>query len=145
MDGIVTISDLPYQTPVTVKFRCTASDSINGMEVVNTAQAYADNAQVVKASAKIWVNSPVIHVEKTADQEICKSGDIITYRVKMTQEQKGCVAREVTLEDQTMVSEGVSLLPDSIVLLDENGAADRTGAAENGEHGFLLRTRPKPD
>lgn len=45
---IVTISDLPYQTPVTVKFRCTASDSINGMEVVNTAQAYADNAQVDK-------------------------------------------------------------------------------------------------
>ena len=135
---IVTISDLPYQTPVTVKFRCTASDSINGMEVVNTAQAYADNAQVVKASAKIWVNSPVIHVEKTADQEICKYGDIITYRVKMTQEQKGCVAREVTLED-TMDSEGVSLLPDSIVLLDENGE-QINGAAENGEHGFLLRT-----
>lgn len=135
---IVTISDLPYQTPVTVKFRCTASDSINGMEVVNTAQAYADNAQVVKASAKIWVNSPVIHVEKTADQEICKYGDIITYRVKMTQEQKGCVAREVTLED-TMDSKGVSLLPDSIVLLDENGE-QINGAAENGEHGFLLRT-----
>ena len=56
----------------------------------------------------------------------------------MTQEQKGCVAREVTLED-TMDSEGVSLLPDSIVLLDENGE-QINGAAENGEHGFLLRT-----
>lgn len=75
------------------------------MEVVNTAQAYADNAQVVKASAKIWVNSPVIHVEKTADQEICKYGDIITYRVKMTQEQKGCVGKEVTLEDTMVLRE----------------------------------------
>ena len=38
-----------------------------------------------------------------------------------------------------MDSEGVSLLPDSIVLLDENGE-QINGAAENGEHGFLLRT-----
>ena len=39
---IVTISDLPYQTPVTVNFRCTAQESVNGMEIVNTAQAYAE-------------------------------------------------------------------------------------------------------
>ncbi len=65
---IVTISDLPYQTPVTVNFRCTAQESVNGMEIVNTAQAYADNAQKVKDSSKIWVNSPVLKVEKTTDK-----------------------------------------------------------------------------
>lgn len=48
----MTISDLPYQTPVTVNFRCTAQESVNGMEIVNTAQAYADNAQKVKDSSK---------------------------------------------------------------------------------------------
>ena len=38
------------------------------MEIVNTAQAYADNAQKVKDSSKIWVNSPVLKVEKTTDK-----------------------------------------------------------------------------
>ncbi len=134
----VMISDLPYQIPVTVKFRCTATESINGMEVVNTAQAYADNASAVKAAAKIWVNSPVLHAEKTADQKTCKFGDIITYRVKMTQDQKGCVAREVILQD-TVNTDGVKLLADSIRLLDENG--DQIEAAvEAGDQTFILRT-----
>ena len=96
---IVTISDLPYQTPVTVNFRCTAQESVNGMEIVNTAQAYADNAQKVKDSSKIWVNSPVLKVEKTTDKPFYKYGDIITYRIVLTQEQTGCVARNVTLQD----------------------------------------------
>ena len=83
---IVTISDLPYQTPVTVNFRCTAKESVNGQEIVNTAQAYADNAQAVKDTSKIWVNSPVLKVEKITDKPFYKYGDIITYRIALTQD-----------------------------------------------------------
>ena len=94
---IVTVSDLPYQTPVTVNFHCTVQESVNGLEIVNTAQARADNAQPVKDTTKIWVNSPVLKVEKTADKPSYKYGDIITYRIMLTQEQTGCVARNVTV------------------------------------------------
>lgn len=71
---IVTISDLPYQMPVTVNFRCTAQSTVNGMEIVNTAKAYADNAAEVKDTSKIWVNSPVLRAVKTADKTFYKYG-----------------------------------------------------------------------
>ena len=131
---IVTISDLPYQTPVTVNFRCTAQESVNGMEIVNTAQAYADNAQKVKDSSKIWVNSPVLKVEKTTDKPFYKYGDIITYRIVLTQEQTGCVARNVTLQD-VIDTQGVRLLKDSVILMDEKG---------NVADACLLYTSPSP-
>lgn len=90
---MITISDLPYHTPVTVNFRCTVQESINGMEVVNTANAYALNADAVKDTEKIWVNSPILAVVKEADKPFYKYGDIIKYRVKLTQEARQDVLR----------------------------------------------------
>lgn len=136
---IVTISDLPYQTPVTVNFRCTAQESVNGMEIVNTAQAYADNAQKVKDSSKIWVNSPVLKVEKTTDKPFYKYGDIITYRIVLTQEQTGCVARNVTLQD-VIDTQGVRLLKDSVILMDEKGNVADADVQINDDNTFLMST-----
>ena len=136
---IVTISDLPYQTPVTVNFHCTVQESVNGLEVVNTAKAYADNAQEVKDTSKVWVNSPVLKVEKTADKPFYKYGDIITYRIVMTQEQTGCVARNVTLHD-VIDTPGVRLLKDSVVLMDENGNLTDGDVQASDDNTFLMST-----
>ena len=136
---IVTISDLPYQTPVTVNFHCTAQNSVNGMEIVNTAQAYADNAAMVKDASKVWINSPVIKVEKTADKPSYKYGDIITYRISVTQEQTGCVARDTVIQD-VIDTPGVKLLKDSIILMDEKGNLVDAGVEANDDNTFTVST-----
>lgn len=136
---IVTISDLPYQTSVTVTFHCTAQDSVNGMEIVNTAQAYADNAALVKDTSKVWINSPVMKVEKTADKPSYKYGDIITYRISVTQEQTGCVARDTVIQD-VIDTPGVKLLKDSIILMDEKGNLVDAGVEANDDNTFTVST-----
>ena len=137
---ILTISDLPYHTPVTVNFRCTVQESINGLEIANAASARAENAAEVKGSSKVWINSPVLRVEKKADKPSYKYGDIITYRVTLTQEQTGCVARNVILKDM-IETPGVRLLKDSIVLLDEQGKTISAASVEaNDENAFFVQT-----
>lgn len=136
---IVTISDLPYQTPVTVNFHCTVQESVNGLEVVNTAQAYADNAQAVKDTSKIWVNSPVLKIDKNADKDFYKYGDIITYRIVLTQEQTGCVARDVTVND-VIDTLGVCLLKDSVILMDEKGNVTDADVQINADNTFIMNT-----
>ena len=136
---IVTISDLPYQIPVTVNFRCTVQESVNGMEIVNTAQAYADNAQMVKDTSKVWINTPVLKVEKNADKPSYKYGDIITYRIVMIQEQTGCVARDVVLND-VIDTQGVCLLKDSVILMDENGNVTDAEVKINDDNTFTMNT-----
>lgn len=136
---ILSVSDIPYHTPVTVVFRCTVQESVNGMEVVNTANAYADNAAPVKGTSKVWINSPVIRVEKSSDKPSYKYGDIITYTVVMTQEQTGCAARDVVLEDG-IETPGVKLLKDSIVLLDEKGNLIEGSIEANDDNTFRVST-----
>lgn len=137
---ILTISDLPYHTPITINFRCTVRENMNGLEIVNTATAYAENAAEVKDSSKVWINSPILRVEKKADKQSYKYGDIITYRVVLKQEQSGCVARNVTLADM-METRGVRLLKDSIVLMDENGNRINAASIEaNDDNTFLVTT-----
>lgn len=136
---VVTISDLPYQMPVTVDFHCTAQESVNGLEVVNTAQAYADNAQTVKDTSKVWINSPILKIEKNADKPFYKYGDIITYRIVLTQEQTGCVARDVTVND-VIDTQGVRLLKESVILMDENGDVTDAEVQINDDNTFVINT-----
>ncbi|MDO4276277.1 MAG: hypothetical protein Q4D16_21620 [Eubacteriales bacterium] len=136
---ILTISDLPYNTPVTIVFRCTVQEELNGWEIVNTAKAYAGNAAEVKDTSKIWVNSPVLKVEKKADKPFYKYGDIATYRIKITQEQIGCVARNVTVADM-IETPGVRLLKDSMVLLDQDGNLTDAGVEANDDNTFTVYT-----
>lgn len=106
--------------PVTITYHCTAAEEVNGWEIINTARASADNAAEVQDSERIWINSPVLHVRKEADKEEYSVGDTITYQADITQEQTGCVARNVVIRDR-IATEGVKLQKNSIVLLDKDG------------------------
>lgn len=136
---VLTVSDLPYQTPVSIVFRCTVTEELNGWEVINTAKASALNGAEVKDTSKIWINTPVLKVEKTADKPAYKYGDIATYRIRVRQEQPGCVARNVTVSD-VFETAGVRLLKDSIVLLDENGDLTDAGVEANEDNTFRVLT-----
>lgn len=109
-----------WSQPVVITFHCTATEAVNGWEIINTAKASADNAAEVKASERIWINSPVININKQADKEEYLVGDTVTYTVDITQDQIGCVARNVVISD-SIVTEGVKLQKNSIVLLDKEG------------------------
>lgn len=133
------ISDLPWQTPVSVRFRCTVMENLNGWEIINTATASAQNGAEVKDSAKIWVNTPVLKIEKNADKPTYKYGDIATYTMKIYQMQPGCVARNVVISD-LIDTPGVRLLKDSIVLLDENGNLVDAVTEANEDNTFRVLT-----
>src|SRR5699024_9268112 len=92
---VLRVSDLPYQTPITIVFRCTVTQELNGWEIINTAKASALNGAEVQDTSKIWINTPVLKAEKTADKPSYKYGDIATYRIRVWQEQPGCVAKNV--------------------------------------------------
>lgn len=68
-----------------------------------------------------WVPAPELEVTKLADksEKKYKLGDIITYTMDVTQQIQGAVAKNVTISD-TIITEGVKLQKNSIVLLDEN-------------------------
>ena len=66
-----------------------------------------------------WIPQPEVFVDKYADKEskIYQVGDVITYTVDVTQQIQDAVAKNVILTD-TILTEGVKLQKDSIVLLD---------------------------
>lgn len=68
-----------------------------------------------------WIPGPELEVSKTADrsEKIYQLGDIITYTMDVTQQIQGAVAKNVIISD-TIITEGVKLQKNSIVLLDEN-------------------------
>lgn len=109
-----------WQSPLVITYRCVASEQVNGYKIINTASVTAENAEEKKDSEMVWINSPLLNVVKKADKKNYKLGDIITYEVTATQNQIGCLARNVTFED-LLLTEGVKLQKNSIVLMDETG------------------------
>ena len=109
-----------WTTPITIIYHCTPTEKVNGWQIVNTASVSSDNALEKKDSETIWVNSPVLQTEKKSDRTDYKIGDVITYEISAIQSQPGCVARNVTIAD-VLLTEGVKLQKDSIVLMDEKG------------------------
>lgn len=119
----VSISALPADAAATITFKCQVTDAANGNEVINTAHAKADNAAEVKDDALIWVNTPGLNIEKAADIQKVKVGDIVTYTVNVTNQTVGTLARNVVIEDQfdEDAAAYVKLQKNSIVLLDSEG------------------------
>lgn len=120
---IAKISALPSGVTAKVTFQCTVTEAINGMEIINTAHAKADNAGDVKDDAKIWINSPGLEINKIADNKKAKVGEVVTYTLVVRNNQAGTVARNVVIDDTVdKASEPyVKLQKNSIVLLDSNG------------------------
>lgn len=144
----VTIDNLPCTTgdtlnnlnsPVVITYHCTPSSTLNGYEVVNTAKAAADNASEVKDNEKIWINNPVLNVTKDADRYEYMVGDTITYQVDVTQDQIGCVAKNVTISD-VVDTEGVKLQKNSIVLIDEDGNVIEPESVDINGNTFTVNT-----
>ena len=148
----VTIPNLPCTTgdalnpewnqPLVITYHCVADDSVNGDQIINTADITADNAGEKKDSEMVWINSPKLKVVKKADRDNYKIGDVITYEITATQNQIGTVARNVFFED-ILLTEGVKLQKNSIVLMDENGAVinDDEYEVEIYNDHFTLKTK----
>lgn len=109
-----------WNTPLTVTYHAVATEEVNGYKIINTAKVSADNGLEKEDSETVWINSPVLDVAKNTDRKNYKIGDVINYNVVAVQKQIGCVARNVYFAD-VLLTEGVKLVKDSIVLLDENG------------------------
>ncbi len=128
-------------TPFVITYHCTATEQVNGYVIINTAKADADNAEEVKDTEKIWINSPDIEVDKRADRGEYLVGDTITYTVDITQEVAGCVARDIVIND-VIDTPGVRLDKSSIVLIDSEGyviPVDPANVTINGNT-FEIRT-----
>lgn len=131
------IEKLPYNTPVTIQYACIVDESINGMEIINTAAALADNAQEVKSSTKIWVNSPELLLSQEPDKNSCKYGETITYRLRLSQLNTGCVSRNAVVE--VLAAEGTKLQKKSIKLLDSQEREAACDVQVTGNN-FVIRT-----
>lgn len=115
-----TVSHLPAHTPVTITCTCYPEDSITGWEIENTATVSADNAADARDSALTWLNQPTLQVEKTASQSTCNIGDLVNFRVKVTNKTPGTIGRNLVISD-LLQAKGVELQRDSIKVWDSEG------------------------
>lgn len=79
-------------------------------------------AEITPASLKVvWIPKPKLEVAKRADKsgKRFRLGDLITYSIDVTQQIKDAVAKNVVITD-TILTEGVKLQKNSIVLLDQD-------------------------
>ena len=115
-----TVSHLPAHMPVTITCTCYPEDSIAGWEIENTATVSADNATDARDSALTWLNQPTLQVEKTASQGTCNVGDLVAFRVKVTNNTPGTIGRNLVVSD-LLQAKGVELQQDSIKVWDSEG------------------------
>ncbi len=99
------IRALPYDTPVTITWRCTVGGEANGKEIISRTKAWGENAGEVWAEGKLWVNTPRLVLQVQTGQAQCQPGDVLAYRAKATQAVTGCVARSVLLESSMEAAE----------------------------------------
>lgn len=117
---ILETGQLAYGQIITIEFKAKASPSLNGKEIVNTAEAKAYAVPVTKDDAKIYINSPKLQLKKSTNKKEYKLGDCITYHLDLIQENEGCFMRNVVVED-SIKTEGVNLKAGSISVRDADG------------------------
>ena len=100
---------------LTVNYTAKATEDVNGMEIVNTAKATADNivkengkAKTVKDAATVYINSPRLAITKKADSDNYAVGDTVTYTINVRNSKTGTVARNLVFTDD-ILTEGVKL------------------------------------
>ena len=91
----------------------------DGSQDIGTASMKQVESAPIELQAK-WMEKPELLVEKNADKKTYKLGDIITYTLNVTQQIEKAVAKNVVITD-TIITEGVKLQKNSVVLLNENG------------------------
>ena len=92
-----------------------------GSQDIGTASMKQVESSPITLQVK-WLDKPELQVDKKADKsgKTYKLGDIITYTLDVTQQIEKAVAKNVVITD-TILTEGVKLQKNSVVLLNENG------------------------
>ena len=80
---------LRYGEMITIRFKCQALEDSNGQEWENIVAATADNLlnpetgeqESRKDMAEVWMNSPHLEIDKTADRYEWQAGEQIAYRI----------------------------------------------------------------
>lgn len=67
--------------------------------VVNTAVAKADNTLEDQDEHMVILENPTLSVQKSSDKKVYHVGEIGTYQLKVTQNSKGLIAKNVVIED----------------------------------------------
>lgn len=129
------LSYLPSNTPVRISFECLPEESVNGLEILNRAVVYAENATSPVQSdpaTRVWINSPRLVIEKQAPPLAYQAGDTVSYRIDALNKVPGTVATDVVFED-AFETPGMELLRNSIVVADQDGAiiTDETSIVQN--------------
>ena len=93
----------------------------NGSQDIGTASMQQIISSPIELQVK-WLDKPELQVEKNADKsgKTYKLGDIITYTLDVTQQIEKAIAKNVVITD-TILTEGVKLQKNSVILLNENG------------------------
>lgn len=123
--GIVLASALAANDSVSITYSATVGNGVTSGNFVNTAVATADNAPSRQAQATVNVSAPLpqnatLQVTKEvrnvtdsnngsfADQTNARRGEIVQYRVRVTNTSTTTAAQNVTLRDQ-MNAAGITL------------------------------------
>ncbi|RGH23187.1 isopeptide-forming domain-containing fimbrial protein [Anaerostipes sp. AF04-45] len=131
---------LPYGSTITISFNATAGETSNGVEMINRVRATAVGVPEKEADAKIWINSPELKVDKKADKQKYKVGDIVTYSADVSMDSIGCVARNIVIKD-AIATEGVKLQKNSIVLMDGAGNIIKDADIKVKDNDFEITTK----
>ena len=93
----------------------------NGSQDIGAASMQQMISSPIELQVK-WLDKPELQVEKNADKsgKTYKLGDIITYTLDVTQQIEKAIAKNVVITD-TILTEGVKLQKNSVILLNENG------------------------
>ncbi|MGL6198967.1 MAG: isopeptide-forming domain-containing fimbrial protein [Lachnospiraceae bacterium] len=119
---IVNIAELQGEETVEITVPCIVNEGAAGKEVVNTVTVTSDNADDAEDKETVWVNNPDLEIVKMSDkvEKVYQVGDSVTYRLIITNNAAGTVARNVMVSD-TIETEGVELQKNTIVLKDGEG------------------------
>lgn len=105
---------------LSIDFIARAKKEVNGTIVSNTASVKCFGVPEKSAEEEIYVNSPKLKLTKESDRGNYRVGDTIDYTLELSQINRGCFMRDVVLAD-TIETEGVRLLPGTIIVLDKKG------------------------
>lgn len=111
---------MQYGDYILIRFKCLALADSNGKDTINTAKATAENffdenkeQTFTGDDAEVWVNTPELTVDKTANAYEYQVGDKVQYKVIVRNTKDYTVAQNVVVSDIS--------LPDGLDIADETG------------------------
>ncbi len=107
---------LPYGTTITVTYDAKALVASNGTCVDNTASAIAAGIPEKTDKEQVYINSPKVDVVKTAPDKKYKVGDVVGYKVTITNKNAGTYMHNIVLND-VVNSDGLEIKEGTVAVL----------------------------